>query len=99
MRVISRQMLKLFYTRKGNAAARGPCEAWFAEAKNAVWGSPQHIKERYPGASILPGNRVAFDLGGNKFRLIVAIHYNTKIVYIRFIGTHAEYDKIDAEKV
>jgi|TARA_R110002096_G_scaffold205810_9_gene391905 mRNA interferase HigB len=99
MRVISRQTLKDFYSRKGNATAKAPCEAWFAEAKAAVWQSPQDVKARYPGASILAGNRVVFDLGGNKYRLIVAIHYNTKIVYIRFIGTHADYDKIDAEKV
>jgi len=99
MRVISRQTLKNFYSRKGNANAKAPCEAWFAEAKSAAWRSPQDIKARYPGASILAHNRVVFDLGGNKYRLIVAIHYNTKIVYIRFIGTHADYDKIDAEKV
>ncbi len=99
MRVISRQTLKNFYSSKGNATAKAPCEAWFAEAKVSVWRSPQDVKARYPGASILAGNRVVFDLGGNKYRLIVAIHYNTKIVFIRFIGTHADYDKIDAEKV
>jgi len=99
MRVISRQTLKNFYSRKGNATAKAPSEAWFSEAKNAVWQSPQDVKTRYPSASILAGNRVVFDLGGNKYRLIVAIHCNTKIVYICFIGSLADYDKIDAEKV
>ena len=99
MRVISRRTLKDFYATKGTTLAKGPCEAWYKEATAAAWSSPQDIKNEYPKASVLSNNRVVFDLGGNKYRLVVAIHYKSKIVYVRFIGTHAAYDKIDAEKV
>ena len=99
MRVISRQTLRAFYSVKGNANAKGPCEAWYEEAAGASWASPQAVKNRHSTASILPGNRVVFNLGGNKYRLVVAIHYKSKIIFIRFIGTHADYDKINAEKV
>ena len=72
-------------------------KSWHAEAKSAEWNTPDDIKQRYPSADILPGNRVVFNIKGNHYRLVVKIHYNTGIVYIRFVGTHAEYDKIDAE--
>lgn len=74
-------------------------KAWYAEANDAEWRTPQDILERYPTADILPGNRVVFNIKGNHYRLIVKIHFNTGIVYIRFIGTHAEYDRIDAETI
>lgn len=59
----------------------------------ADWASFSHIKEKYKSADVLPGNRVVFNIKGNAYRLVVQIHYSTKIVFIRFIGTHAEYDK------
>src|SRR3989337_3761982 len=76
-----------------------PLKAWKAEAENAAWKTPDEIKQRYRSADFLAGNRVVFNLKGNDYRMVVKIHYNTGIVYIRFIGTHAEYDKIDAEKI
>jgi len=79
--------------------AEGYLRAWFAEASKARWKGPQDILDGYPGADILPSNRVVFNVKGNHYRLIVKIHYNTGVVYIRFIGTHAEYAKIDAETV
>jgi mRNA interferase HigB len=94
MRVISRKSLKDFYER--HAAAKAPLESWFHEAKAAVWPTPQAIAARYPSADFLPGNRVVFNIAGNHFRLIAKIHYNTGIIFIRFIGTHGEYDKVDA---
>lgn len=66
------------------------------EVAGTEWADPKEIKQRYPSADILPGNRVVFNIKGNTYRLIVKIHYNTGIAFIRFIGTHAEYDKIDA---
>lgn len=73
--------------------------AWHEEAKHAEWKNTNEIKQRYPSASFISGNRVVFNIKGNSYRLIVAIKYRFSIVYIRFVGTHAEYDKINAEEV
>ena len=97
MRVIARRTLREFFG--SHADAKPALEAWFHEAVEAKWAGPQDIKAHYPSADILPGNRVVFNIKGNKYRLIVKIHYNTGIVFIRFIGTHAEYDRIDATRV
>jgi len=74
-------------------------EAWYAEAKKAEWKSFSDIKTRYRSADVIAGNRVVFNICGNKYRLIVKVQYQLGIVYIRFIGTHAEYDKVDAKEV
>lgn len=97
MRVIARKTLRDFYEQ--HADSRTALEAWFQEALAARWHGPQEIKTRYPSADILPGNRVVFNIKGNRYRLIVKIHYNTGIVFIRFVGTHAEYDRIDATTI
>ena len=94
MRVISRKTLKNLWEK--HADAEQPLKAWFHETKIAHWKSFKDIKARYRSADVLPGNRVIFNLKGNTYRLIVLLHYNTGIVFIRFIGTHAEYDKINA---
>jgi len=77
----------------------GPLTAWYAEALKVQWSTPQDIKTHYKTASFLADNRVVFNIGGNKYRLIVKINYVYGMVYIRFIGTHAEYDKINAEEI
>ena len=88
------------YVISGHAtAAAEPHCGPVSKAKAAHWERPQEILARYPTADILPGNRVVFNIRGNHYRLIVKIHYNTGIVYIRFVGTHAEYDRIDAETI
>lgn len=97
MRVISRKTLKAFWER--HADAEQPLKAWFYETKAASWKSFTDIKARYATAGVLPGNRVIFNIKGNTYRLIVRIHYNTGIVFIRFIGSHAEYDRIDATTI
>jgi mRNA interferase HigB len=97
MRVIARKTIRDFYEQ--HADSKTPLEAWFHEAVAARWRGPQDIKHRYPSADILPDNRVVFNIKGNTYRLIVKIHYNTGITYIRFVGTHAEYDKIDATTI
>lgn len=94
MRVISRKTLRVFWEQHKDAEQ--PLRAWFSEAKSAQWRSPNEIKERYPSASVIGGGRVVFNIKGNTFRLVVAIKYELGIVYIRFIGTHAEYDKVNA---
>jgi mRNA interferase HigB len=97
MRIISRATLRDFWAT--HADAEQPLRAWFHEASGAHWSTPTAIKQAYPSADILPDNRIVFNIKGNHYRLIVKIHYNTGIVFIRFIGTHADYDKIDATRI
>lgn len=99
MHIIKRKTLMEFYQQSGHGDAKQPIEAWYNEAKHANWGSPADIKAHYRSASILKDNRVVFNIGGNKYRLVVRINYFSKTVFIRFIGTHREYDKIDAEEI
>ena len=79
--------------------AAQPLKSWFREASQASWENPADIKSRYQHASFLKGNRVVFNLGGNKYRLIVHANYDFQILYIRFVGTHAEYDHVDPEHI
>jgi mRNA interferase HigB len=91
-----------FSARPGHAAvraARRQFDAWLAEALAADWRTPAAIKAKYASASIVGGNRVVFNISGNRFRLVVAINYRFGVVDIRFLGTHAEYDTIDVETV
>ena len=74
-------------------------QAWYADVKRADWSSPADIKQVYHTASFVANNRVVFNIRGNKYRVIVAVQYQFKIVFIRFVGTHAEYDKVDAATV
>lgn len=99
MRVISVKTLKDFWEKPGNGDSEQPLRAWYSEAKEADWEGPNDLKSPYHNASIIGSNRVAFDIKGNKYRLIVAIRYEFRIVYVRFIGTHREYDKVDARRV
>lgn len=93
MHVISRKTLVDFW--RDHRAAEMPLRAWFHEAKVARWKSFSDIKRRFPSADLLPHHRVIFDIRGNHYRLVVKIHYNTGVAFIRFIGTHAEYDRIN----
>lgn len=97
MRVISRKPLKSFSQR--NPSAEHALDAWFAEAKHAKWKNSADVKEKYGSASILKRGRVVFNICGNSCRLVVQINYDFGFIYIRFVGTHQEYDKIDANTV
>lgn len=99
MHVISRKTLIKFFEQPGRRDAKGPLEAWYYETKHAQWGSPADVKAQYRSASVIGGNRVIFNIAGNKYRLIVRINYDSKTVFVRFIGTHQEYDTIDAEVI
>ena len=99
MRIVALQTLKRFYEVKGNASSGPGIKSWYAEAKNAEWKGSKDIKSSFPHASFLKNNRVVFNAGGNKYRIVVHVHYKSKIVFVRFVGTHADYDKIDAETV
>lgn len=97
MHLISRRKLKDFW--KKYTDAEGQLKAWAKEVQHAEWKTPSEVKARYGSADPIGDNRIVFNIKGNTYRLIVKFHYNTQIAYIRFIGTHAEYDKIDAEKI
>lgn len=97
MRVIAKRTLREFWMRHPDA--QQPLKAWHAEAEAADWANPAQIKTRYPSASIVADNRVVFNIGGNKYRLIVKVSYAFRVVYIRFVGTHRQYDMIDAEAI
>ncbi|MBN2393126.1 MAG: type II toxin-antitoxin system HigB family toxin [Anaerolineae bacterium] len=99
MRIIARRMLREFWEQPAYRDAEQPLKAWYAEVSAAAWRTPADIKEKYGSASIVGDNRVVFNIAGNKYRLVVKFHYNTGIGYVRFIGTHAAYDKIDVEVI
>lgn len=97
MRVISRKTLKLFWVKYPDAEQA--LKAWYDEANKAKWKSPGDIKRFYPSASFLQDNRVVFNIKGNNYRLIVRINYPYQMVWIRFVGNHAQYDKINANQI
>ena len=94
MRIISRKTLKDFWDRHPDA--QQSLQAWYDDARHAEWNSPAEIKSTYRNASFIANNRVVFNTKGNRYRLIAAIQYQHGIVYIRFIGSHKEYETIDA---
>lgn len=97
MRIIALKTLREFW--EGQPNARQQLQAWYEDAKHAAWQSPTDIKAMYRNASIVANNRVVFNIKGNDYLLIVAINYPIGIAYIRFIGTHAEYDRVNAAEV
>lgn len=99
MRVISIKKLKDFWGKPEYKDSENSLKAWYSEAKRANWKAPNDIKNHYRNVSFLANNRVVFNIKGNDYRLIVAIKYEFQIVYIRFIGTHKQYDKINAEVI
>lgn len=97
MRIIAKRTLRTFWKR--HSKAKGPLEAWHQEVARADWATPSAVKAQCRSASVLQDNRVVFNMAGNQYRLIVKINYPYRIVYIRFIGTHADYDAIDATTI
>jgi mRNA interferase HigB len=97
MHVIARKALREFWEQHPDA--EGPLRAWHNEATKARWNSPQDIRARYAHASFVGADRVVFDIGGNRYRLIVVVRYRTGTVFVRFVGTHADYDRIDARTI
>lgn len=100
MRVIAKRTLRTFWQSSPQYAdAKRALEAWHAEALKATWRTPQDIKDQFRSASILKNNRVIFNIGGNKYRLVTAIDYIRQTIFIKFIGTHKQYDKINLEVI
>lgn len=96
--MIALSRLKRFWEAR-HADAREPLFAWYRHALRADWRAPAEVKRDFGAASVLRAGRVVFNIGGNKYRLVVWINYPYRVVYVRFIGTHAEYDEIDAQSV
>ena len=97
MRVIALATLRNFWGK--HPEAEQPLRAWHDEAARAAWKKPTDIKAYYRHASILKNRRVVFNIKGNDYRLVVAVAYRIGVVYVKFVGTHAQYDAIDAETV
>ncbi len=97
MRVVAKKILREFW--KKHSDSEHQLKTWYKEASKAIWTSPSDIKSEYSKASILKSGRAVFNICGNKYRLVVEINYKRSWVFIRFIGTHTDYDKIDANKI
>jgi mRNA interferase HigB len=99
VRIIARRTLREFWGERSHRDAEQPLRAWFAEVRRAAWRTPADIKAAHRNASFVGSDRVVFNIGGNKYRLVVAVKYSAQLVFIRFVGTHADYDDIDAGEV
>lgn len=100
MRVIAKSTLVRFWAgRPDREDAKEPALAWYRLVVAADWAKPTDLRRDFASVSILHGGRAVFNLGGNKYRLVVWINYPHRVVYIRFLGTHAQYDKIDARTI
>ena len=98
MRIIARKTLQDFWE-AGHADAEQPLRAWFAEVSRASWQTMADIKLRYPHASVIDAERVVFNIGGNKYRLIAKVWFAGQAVYVKFVGTHRAYDDVDVTKL
>jgi mRNA interferase HigB len=94
LRIIAKRTLQIFWEKHPDCEQQ--LKSWYAEAKRSEWGNINEIKKYYPSASVLGKNRIVYNIKGNNYRLIVKFNFQYQIAWIRFIGTHAEYDKIDA---
>lgn len=97
MRIIAKRTLREFWEKRPDCKEQ--LKAWHGEVQAADWSSPANVKAKFGSASILKNGRVVFNICGNKYRLIAWINFDFKIVYIRFIGSHKKYDKVDAENI
>ena len=99
MRIIAVSTLKLFWGQPAYRDAEQPLRTWVTVTKAARWQSPAEVKETFNSADILKSGRMIFDIGGNKYRLVTQINFAHYVVYVRFVGTHRQYDKIDAQTI
>jgi mRNA interferase HigB len=98
MRIIAKGALREHWQKPGREDSKAPLESWYALVRRLDWSKPADVKAQFRNASVV-GERVVFNFGGNKYRLVAYIRYRSRTMYIRFIGTHAEYDKIDVRTV
>jgi len=99
MRIIAIKIIKDFYSDIRYKNSEQPLKSWYYEVRKEKWKTPHDIKKKYKSAGILNNSRAVFNIKGNDYRLVVAINYIFQIVYIRFIGTHEEYNKINVNEI
>ncbi|WP_448197138.1 type II toxin-antitoxin system HigB family toxin [Pseudomonas putida] len=99
MRVIAKSTLVKFWELPGHEDAKAPLESWHDMAQKATWRTPQEGNSQIGSASICGNNRVVFNIGGNKYRLVVEMQYRAGIAWVKFVGTHKRYDEIDVETI
>jgi len=99
MRVIAIGTLRDFWSKPAYRDSEQPLKTWFKVVEAADWNTPADVKAMFRSADILKTGRVIFDIGGNKYRLVAAVHYDGKRVYVRFVGTHKQYDNIDPNTI
>ena len=97
LRVIAKKILRAFWEKHNECEQQ--LKAWYQEASKAEWTNPNEIKSAYPSASLIGNNRIVFNIKGNSYRLIVKVNFEYQMAWVRFIGTHAEYDKINAKTI
>lgn len=99
MRIIAKRTLRVFWESGGYADVKTPLVEWYHHMEKSAYHTPQQLKAEMRSASILKSGRVVFNIAGNKYRVVLAIDYQRQLGYVRFVGTHAQYDQIDAETV
>ena len=97
MRIVAKRTLREYWQLRPDSEE--PLLAWYREVEKEDWNTPAEVKAKYRSASVIGDNRVVFNIKGNDYRLVVAMRYDKQIMFIRFVGTHAEYDRIDATTV
>jgi len=97
--IVSLKTLKEHWQKSGRDDSEEQLKAWYHEAKKATWQNPNEVKAQYRSASIVGDNRIVFNICGNKYRLVVKVNYEAQWIFIRFVGTHKEYDKIDVTTI
>lgn len=99
MRIIAFRTIKEFFEKPEYSDSEASLRAWYHDAKVAGWKNSNDLKQQYKNASIVGDGRVVFNIKGNDYRLVVAIDYEFQVIFVRFIGTHNPYDKIDAKTI
>ncbi|MCF6333276.1 MAG: type II toxin-antitoxin system HigB family toxin [Draconibacterium sp.] len=99
MRIIASRTLREFWEKPEFADSETSLRSWYYDAKNAVWKNQNELKQQYIYASIVGERRIVFNIKGNNYRLVVSIDYDFQVIFIRFVGTHKQYDKIDAKTI
>lgn len=99
MRIIAFRTLRTFFEKPDYADSEISLRAWYHDTKTAEWKNPNELKQQFASASIVGEGRVVFNIKGNAYRLVIAIDYEFQVVFIRFIGTHIEYDKINVKTI
>ena len=97
LRVLAKKILREFWEKYPDTEEQ--LKSWFQEAEKNDWPNPNFVKDEFPNSRLIPNNRIIFNIKGNQYRLVVRVNYKYQMVYVRFIGTHIEYDKIDPTKI